>query len=453
MPLINRKPTVEKEQPINIPTVQPAVYKTAVYEESVKPYKSMIAYTDGAPWTVNYYSQVVGKHSELKAIDKLASNAQQSYIKITNLELRVTSPLSDSYDSATATMKTTGTAHMYGNVVPNVDDLFITETTDRTLTIFKLMDVEVASTSNDTVYEITYAVIGNVESIPDVYESIISKVSKEYHFLKNRIADGTNPLVAPEEYKQLIDLGQAYRDILNYHMTVFYSKANKMMVLPGQSTKIYDYSALEFLFKIVDPTDHINLLGVLRAPNAPSVFADQTNIYDILISRNYAYLDQCNKQMSFVRSSAGGTNTYILGPYYYDIDYLVYPRDEDTTATPNDVRKFEKINNLLQDTERKGTSFLFPEDDVVSIPNGSVPLIFPVHKDGYYVFSQDFYNGGTNISALEILVRSYLKNKTIDLNTLNKLISSYKSMKRMDQYYYGPILLLLIKETSRKVYS
>ena len=49
MPLINRKPTVEKEQPINIPTVQPAVYKTAVYEESIKPYKSMIAYTDGAP--------------------------------------------------------------------------------------------------------------------------------------------------------------------------------------------------------------------------------------------------------------------------------------------------------------------------------------------------------------------------------------------------------------------
>lgn len=453
MPLIERNPMVEKPQPVNIPRVQPEVYKTAVYEESVKPYKSMIAYVDGAPWTVDYYSQIVGKHSELKSIDTLASNSQQSYTKINNLELRVTSPLSDSYDSATATMKTSGVAHMYGNVVPNVDDHFITETTDRTLTIFKIVDVEVASTSNDTVYEISYTVIGNAQSIPDVYASLIGKTAKEYHFLKNRIADGTNPLVAPEEYKQLIDLNQAYRDILDYHMSVFYSKSNKMMILPGQANKIYDYSAVEFLFKLVDPTEHINLLGVLRAPNVPSVFADQTNIYDILITRQYGMLDQCNKEMAFVRSSVGGDNTYILGPYYYDIDYLVYPRNPDTTVEVAGVRPYDKTNNLLVATDRKGSSFLFPEDDVVSIPNGSVPLIYSAHKDGYYVFSEGFYNGTQEVSALEILVRSYLKNKTIDLNTLNKLISSYKSMKRMDQYYYGPILLLLIKESSRRTYS
>lgn len=457
MALIGRKPTVPKPAPINKPVVQPEVYKTAVYEETDKPYKSMIAYVEGAPWTVDYYSQVVGKNSELKAIDTLADGGHQSYIRINNLELRVTSPLSDSYDPDTATMKTTGTAHMYSSVVPNVDDHFITETMDKTITIFKVSGVTVASTSNDTVYEIEYFVIGNAINIPNLYKSLTSKVAKEYNFLKHRIAEGTNPLVAPSEYAQLLNLKKSYTDLLNYYMSIFYSKANKMMLLPGQSKKIYDYNAVEFLFKIIDPTEHNNMLGVLRAPNAPSIFAEQTNIYDVLISRNAVELEQCNKRIAFVKSNASGENNYILGPYYYDMDYIVYPNDPDFTATLKNQRSLKTEDVSLEVTQSRGHSFLRPEQEVISIPGSSVPLIYNVHKDGYYIFSKYFYDdteeGTMGISAIEILVRDYINNKTLDVSVLTKLIDSYKNMRRMDQYYYGPILLLLIKEASRKAYS
>ena len=453
MALIQRKPTAAVEQELNTPKVQPVAYKTAIYEETNKPYKSMIAYVEGAPWTVNYYSQVVGKHSELKAIDRLASGSHQSYILIKDLELRVTSPLSDSYNEETATMKTTGTANMYSNVVPNVDDHFITESNDRSLTIFKITNVEVASTSNDTVYEVNYMVLGNVQNIPDIYSSLTSKVAKEYNFIKNRINEGSNPLVAPSEYKELMNLHQKYKEILNYHLSIFYNKSNNMMLLPGQSKKIYDYSAVEFLFKIVDPTEHNNMLSVLRAPNAPSVFSDHFNIYDVLIERNYDLLDQCNQKMTFVTPNISKTNTYLLGPFYYDIDYLVYPKNPDRSYTNKNLLPVPEAYWVLEKTSRKSSGFLLPEDDTVSIPNATVAVIHNVHNNGYYVFSGEFYNGGSEISALEILVKDYLKNQMLNISMLTKVISSYKSMTRMDQYYYGPIILMLIKEASRSMYS
>lgn len=453
MPLIERKPTVPSQAPLNIPVVQPVVHQTAVYEESIKPFNSMIAYVEGAPWTVDYYSQVVGKHSELKAIDTMASGVHQSYTRVQDMELRVTSPLSDSYDQETATMKTTGTAHLYGGVVPNIEDHFITESADKHLTIFKVTDVETATASSSTVYEINYMVIGSIEDVPDIYNSLTSKVAKDYHFLKNRIMEGNSPLVVEEDYNKLLNLKQAYRTLLEYLMTVFYSKGNKMMCLPGQTKSIYDYNTIEFLFKIVDPTEHNNMLGVVRAPNAASIYADQSNIYDVLIERNYHMLDQCNALFGLIKADAAGKNVFIAGTSFYDIDYVVYPKNPDVTATHKGTRPIMLSDWKIETTSRKGISFPEPENDRVAIPNGNVPLIFNVHQNGYYVFSKDFYEGGSDISGLEILVRDYLKNKTLDLNILNKLLISFKSMLRMDQFYYGPILLLLIKEASRKVYS
>lgn len=453
MPLIERKPTVPKPDVQNTPKVQPEIYKTAVYEETNKPFQSMIAYVDGAPWSVEYYSQIVGKHSELKPIDTSASGVHQSYRHISNLEIRVTSALSDNYNAETSTMRTSGTGHIYGGVVPNVDDHFVTETNDRELTIFKIDSVEALSASRDTVYEVTYSVISRVSESPDIYKSITGKVAQEYAFIKNRINEGNSPLVVKEDYNKLLNLQQAFKDILDYYMSTFWSKGNRMMVLPGQSKLIYDYNNIEFLFKIADPCEHNSLLGVVRAPNVPSVFADQDNIFDALIKRSYQLSQNCNNTFALVRADAGGNNAWICGPAFYDIDYIVYPKNPDTTAVVSGTRPLTLASWKFEATKRKGQSFIDPENDVVAIPNGTVPLIKPACSGDYYVLSEDFYTGGSNLSGLEILVRDYLKNSTLSMDILTKIISRYPDMVRMDQFYYGPIILLLIKEASRKIYS
>lgn len=453
MALIDRKATAPKPEPLNIPKVQPEAYKTAVLEENNKPFQSMIAYVEGAPWNVDYYSQVLGKNSELKMIDTSAHAVHQSYSKISNLEIRVTSPLSDSYDNETSTMKTTGTGHIYGGVVPNVEDHFITQTSDREPTIFRVTSVDALSMSRDTVYEVSYMVVGRVEDNKDIFNSLTNKVAKNFEFIKNRINEGNSPLVVKEDYKRLLDLGQAYRDLLNYYMTTFWSKGNRMMLVPGQDKRIYDYNIIEFLFKLVDPTDHNALLDVQRVPNAPSIFADQINIFDVLIERSSERLDQCNRKYGFVRSDAGGQNSYICGPSFYDLDYIVYPKEHDETTSIPGITSLTLSDYRFKPTVRKGTPFVEPENTRIAISNGNVPLIYNVHNEGCYVFSPAFYDGGYNVSALEILVRDYLTNKTLDLNILNRLLTEYKVMVRLDQFYYIPILILLVKEASRGIYS
>lgn len=453
MALIQRKPLEVRKDVSNVPVVQPEGYKTAVYEENNKPFQSMISYVEGAPWSVEYFSQVLGKHSELKMIDTAAHAVHQSYSRVNNLEIRVTSPLSDSYNNETSTMQTRGTGHIYGGVVPNVEDHFITATADREPTIFRLISVDALSMSRDTVYEVNYMVVGKVADNLDIANSLRGKVSKDFEFLKNRINEGNSPLVVRDDFKKLLDLSQAYKDLLNYYMTTFWSKGNRMMLVPGQDKRIYDYNIIEFLFKLVNPYDHNSLLDVQRPPNAPSVFADQTNIFDVLLERSYSRLEQCNQKYGFVRSDAGGNNSFICGPSFYDIDYIVYPKDHDTTANIPGISPLTLASYDYKPTGRKGNPFPEPENTRFAIANGNVPLIFNAHLDGYYVFSKAFYEGTYSVSGLEILVRDYIQNKTLDINILSKLLDNYKVMLRMDQFYYIPILILLVKEASRKIYS
>ncbi len=58
---------------------------------------------------------------------------------------------------------------------------------------------------------------------------------------------------------------------------------------------------------------------------------------------------------------------------------------------------------------------------------------------------ENFYNTSGNYSLLEKVVINYLNNDTISLVELIECIKNYKEWERLDQYYYIPILMTLIK--------
>jgi hypothetical protein len=149
---------------INIPKIEPKTYQGIVVDDKATAVKSLIAYVEGAPWTVNYYSQVVAEHNDLREIDAAEPDIYQQYTKINDLEIRVTTSLSESNDTQTGLMTVTGSGNMYGSVLPNVNDYFTTDSGDTKKGLFRVSNVERKSFNRDSIFYIDYTLVGYTDS-------------------------------------------------------------------------------------------------------------------------------------------------------------------------------------------------------------------------------------------------------------------------------------------------
>jgi len=86
-------------------------------------------------------------------------------------------------------------------------------------------------------------------------------------------------------------------------------------------------------------------------------------------------------------------------------------------------------------------------------PTATFPLIHLVTTDTSYVLSNAFYDNTSGKSVLEILTKDYLNQQSIDLPMLTALAQAYRNLGRLEQFYYGPIIMTLIKEVNRSTYS
>jgi hypothetical protein len=84
--------------------------------------------------------------------------------------------------------------------------------------------------------------------------------------------------------------------------------------------------------------------------------------------------------------------------------------------------------------------------------HGPIIPFFPVTFDETYIFSKNFYEGNPE-SVIEIMIMDYLRNEAINQDQLRLLVRNYRNMDRLEQFYYGPILFLLMRESRRSNYT
>ena len=74
--------------------------------------------------------------------------------------------------------------------------------------------------------------------------------------------------------------------------------------------------------------------------------------------------------------------------------------------------------------------------------------------DDFYVLSEAFYkNNGQALSVLEILIKDYLKSHTLNFNMLGALVARYHSWPALERFYYGPMVMLLLKTAVEGLYQ
>lgn len=453
MPIASYKPDASIPAHPNLPSIQTPSYKTTVYDDKVLPLASLISYMSGAPWTVTYYQQVVGLHNDLREIDPGQENTYQSYNKIVGMEFRVKGMLSTSYNNDEAITVVTGSSSIYPFLTPNMADYFTALTADNQLAIFRISDVGRDTFNRDSVHTVEYNLVGYAPDKSELMSDLETKTIKTVYFNKERLLEGLSPILNSEDYEKVINLKALYCETVAYYMSSFFNKRYGTLVVPGQHQIVYDHFLMDYLMKIVETTDAPEIRHVRMITNDDDECMGQPQFWELLRTKDYRGRNLCNDTMGLVSKFAFCGNSYVKGINFSNIDYVVYPDDPDDSTQLTTARPYQTIGmkEIVTTTGFKGRDFS-QEDNMFSRAGRTNVLIHDVLVDDKYVLSEAFYGGADSQSILEILVRDYMQGSTIDLDMLYALTSTFRYWKRLEQFYYGPILMTLIQEANRSQY-
>lgn len=454
MAIAGRKPLAEVPTQPNTPKVQPDNYKSIIYDDDNTPITSLIAYVEGAPWTVEYYQQVLSKDNDLREVDPGQPNVYQQYNKIKQFEIRVNSALSTNYDSNTGITGAPGNGIIYPFLIPNINDYFVTDAGDTAKAIFRITNVERKTFNRDSAFSIEYELVNYVHQAQDIYQSLVDKTIREFTFSKDRLIENLQPILKDEDYQKISSLKQTYAELVTYYFKTFFNRKFMTLVVPGQDNGIYDPYMVNVLIQIVNTNEVNEVRFVKRIPTDFDPFMKQPQFWDLMERRDYQSLTMCNQKMGLVSKYLFNKNAWLQGVFFSNIEYLVYPDTPDTSTliSENPDYKLLSTQELVETTSVNG-SILDLITMTYPLNNTTVPLFHSVLKDEFYVLSQAFYEDTTDKSLLEVLVKDYLKMQAIDLDKLYRLTEAYRKLGRLEQFYYGPILMILIKEADRASYT
>lgn len=463
-------PVVEDDLP-SADAPQPAVVRIAeeefhsvVVDSRYQPSASLLINVEGSSWIANYFSQILGRDNGLSGQQPSLDPLYQQYRLIKDFELKVTTPLTSSQDSDSNAMKLTGAANVYPFLIPNVGDMFIADVGDGREGIFRITEVERRSIFKDTCYAVQFDLvsIADKQRTDDLYE----KVQQEFVFVRDFLQHGQNPMLKPADFEVAKRLEARFHELAELYFTNYVSREFRTLVLPKQDQPTYDHFLTRFLPKVFSTWDATEL----RQMRVMNLDDDQVmrshTLWDALLEKNPRVLKQSAKQMKLVSARLFTRDPMLEGIFWSGLRYVVYPVDPPYTVNLSSLR-IDKIGQTiqeLQEFEQPAPELVNPLPNITSLadligdatldelPYGDAPMIRPVLGDDYYVLSQNFYDRvSLEQSKLEKAVWDYLNDKPVDRTLLLAFCETFHSWGTLEQFYYLPIVLLLIKASIRSL--
>lgn len=433
------------QNPVQVPqinTTDPGFGNITV-DTRYTPIDSLMVHMAGMAWTVQYYSQVTSTDSQLSGQRPTSSGLYQQYIKIEDLVMRVTAPLSASQDPETKMMTYAGKAVVHG-FIPNEGDMFVAEIGAGKLASFRILSSEKKSVFRQTAYEIDYE---TSSEDPTYLADLDAKVVDTRVWRDDLVPFGQGPVILKSLDALLDDAANTVRAILNQYFSRFFSTEYGTLMVPGQNTAIYDPYLVGFIKQMLNSDDCIEMqhMKVLNVRDDPVY--KQNNLWLALANQDEMYLTGGFTRAGVTETSAFEVNPFFSGIRFTGVNAVVYPKDPTPGiqgVDPSLVKPISSVYSLAASTT--GNPALFQDSNTGALPNNvGVSGMYTVTFDDYYVLSQNFYNQNSAQSQLEAMVRQHLQRHAIDLTSLMATARSFNQWGLVEQFYYLPIVLCLIR--------
>ena len=460
-----KRPVQRPSNPSPQPS-QPAAYdddyKSNTVDTRYHDRSALLTYISGSSWYVTYYQQVLGESTELGPLQLDKDPVYQQYTRIDNFELKVTAPLTGNQESDDSSFDVQGTASVYPPLRPNNGDMFVADVGDGRRGLFAVVSSQRMSMLNDSVYEINYVLVSY--ATPEYLGNLAEKTIRQMHFVKELLATGGNPLVEDQKYDAYRTVVSYHEQLTQYYIHQFYNKSVSTLVLPDQPRVTYDAALVRAVQSIMD-TDATPLMRDVRAYNSDLPgYTRPSTFWDAFLNLAYEQLRMCRHRFVVVDALCFGAVPQHDGVAFSGVKDVIYPADaRDLPWTVSDfikgyTRGMRSVREQLEDSVMPPGNGA-PVKDVVGNQNLSgydydsenttpqdSPLFHPVTVDRYYVLSEAFYrNQPTKQSRLEELTLQAMKGQHLNSNDLVELCDKIFYRTWLEQFYYIPILLVLLR--------
>jgi hypothetical protein len=471
MPIASLKPTAPV--PIiqnNEPQIQSQSYCSTTVDTQNKALSSLISYVQGMPWIVTYYRQVITTQSDLKEHDVGEVPVYQQYEKINNMEIRVTEAVAGEQNTNMAQMRVSGSALIYPFLTPQVGDTFVAEAGLGQMGIYTIDTTERKSFNLETVYSISYHLQTFVNTDQARLNDLNLKVIREFYFDKSRMAEGLNPILTTQQFSQLQSLSDLYKQIVSYYFNTFYDHNYDTLAVPGQGTGVYDAFLVDYVLRIVDTFDSLKIRNVRNYATDNEDFLAQPQFWSMMLQRDISMLPYINRYMGLVMIKFFNYNSMFKGLRYSRLSYVVYPVTADfSQLNPNTLQNIgdpllmdygvPEINffavspafkpqaqNQITEARSSGGSLVDLLAKATNTAQSGVQYINPIlQSDRSYLLSSNFYEQTGTLTLMESCVTDYLNYRPLNLTNITSLAQQYKQWGRLEQFYYIPMLITLIK--------
>lgn len=457
MPLVTPPsiPTAPTSDPVT--TTAPA-FKGVAQDTRYMPAKNIVSFVEGYRWTVDYFSAVLGADSMPTGQNLGLSAVSQQYRFIEKLEIKVATPLASNQNVETKEFHITGAAHVFPGLIPTEGDVFVAQIADGRFGVFEVTSSERKSVFKDAVHYIEYTMVDYLTD--ERLNDLKSKVVIHYVYSADQLRYNLSPLIEKKEYNTLEELANIHESMIHLYMRRFFNKDLLTMLLPGQAVPTYDHFMTKAIRTIVASSQAEEMLRY-RVLNFDEDLALQADtLWTAIYEGSPDYLINAVKKVGLVSMAAFWKDRpETRTAYYTGVEFVVYPKD--FTMGEGWLNKgiyksqlagempapLAARENLPADMPASDTTLTPP---AAGAPDTDTVDYYPVHQDGYYIFSRNFYEYASTdttikMSRLEFLTWQMINQQGLDVAVLLHLAKSYHRWGTMEIFYYTPILMCLIR--------
>jgi hypothetical protein len=457
MPIIQPRKDVPQLPPKPVLTIAKPDAKNIAVDLKYNPKETLLSHVEGMSWTIDYYSQVLGRDTQPKGLELGLDPAYQQYKLINAMEVKVTSALQASQDNETNEMAEQGTATVYPFVIPNKGDMFVADLLDGRRAIFQITDVKRLSVFREAVHSIDYSLVNFGE--PAWLDNLKRKTVQTTYFEKDFIAHGQNPVLVSDDYENLQFLRRQYGTLVTQYFKRYYSREYATLILPDQPNVTYDAFLVRAVFQHLTTWDARELTNLRQLNCDDDQVMASDSIWTVLMERNRALLADAFQTVGYVGARTFTYEPMMEGIRYSGVEHVIYPNDPmvrvDNQFEQNVKAAGEFVPVRSTVPPRKTLASLMSTAQQAEDGDPTKVGIKDTFTDGYYVFSKAFYdNDRTTESAqsdLELAVQDYLDSKEIAYDRMRALVEASVRWDNVNSFYFIPVLLILIKSVIRAI--
>jgi hypothetical protein len=399
---------------------------------------------------VDYYSQILGQDTGISGQELGLDPTLQQYKLISGMEMKVTNASTTTQDSDTKDLTDQGAAILYPFIIPNKGDMFVADLLDGRRGVFKVTNSVRLSVFREACHSIDYEL---VDYGTDAYlDDLKRKTVQTTYFEKDFIYHGQNPVLVSDDYENLQFLRRQYGVLITQYFKRFYSKEYGTLIMPDQSSVVYDGFLVRALFQHLSTWDarELTTLRQLNCDDDQVMNAD--SVWSAILERSRTVLNDAFQQVGYVSSRSFTQNPMYEGIRYSGVEQVIYPIDPmvrvDNQQTQNVKAAGEFVPVRLPNRRSLASLITATQEDQTKVG------IKDTFENGYYVFSKAFYDNNRAEGAqskLELCMQDYFDQKEISYARLRELVEASGQWDAVNSFYYVPVLIILIKAVIRAI--